>query len=73
MKPFTDAAGRLVAVQTPEVQRVITFAFVGLEVVTGLVCAGLLLFFDVEKGLPKKQAEIRARNEAKQTGGPEIC
>ncbi len=73
VKPFADTAGRLVAVQTPAVQSVITFAFVGLEVITGIVCAVLLLFFDVEKGLPKKQAEIKARNEIKQAGGPGAC
>jgi GPH family glycoside/pentoside/hexuronide:cation symporter len=63
--PYTDAAGQLVAVQSAGVQSVITFSFVGLETITGILLAVLLLFFTVEKGLDKKQAEIKARLEAK--------
>ncbi len=54
----------LVAVQTPAVQSTITFLFVGLEVFTGVILAVLLFFFNVEKGLPEKQAEILARKKA---------
>lgn len=39
----------------------ITFAFVGLETITGVVLAVLLFFLDVEKDITKKQEEIRAR------------
>jgi GPH family glycoside/pentoside/hexuronide:cation symporter len=63
--PYTDAAGQLVAVQSAGVQSVITFSFVGLETITGILLAVLLLFFNVEKGLNQKQAEIKARLEAK--------
>ena len=55
----------LAAVQSESVKGVITFGFVGLEVFTGVILAVLLLFLNVEKGLEKKQAEIKAR-EAKQ-------
>jgi hypothetical protein len=33
----------------------------GLETFTGVILALLLIFFTVEKGLDKKQAEIKAR------------
>ena len=55
----------LAAVQSESVKGVFTFGFVGLEVFTGVLLAVLLLFLNVEKGLEKKQAEIKAR-EAKQ-------
>lgn len=53
----------LAAVQYESVKGVITFGFVGLEVFTGVLLAVLLLFLNVEKGLEKKQAEIKAREE----------
>ena len=55
----------LAAVQSESVKGVITFGFVGLEVFTGVILAVLLVFLNVEKGIEKKQAEIKAR-EAKQ-------
>lgn len=66
VQPYTNALGEVIAVQTPQVNSVITFAFVGLEVITGIALAILLIFLNVEKGLPKKQAEIKARLEKKQ-------
>lgn len=51
--------------QTPAVQGVITFGFVGLEVFTGLVLAALLIFLSVEKDIGQKQAEIKARRGSK--------
>lgn len=59
--PYVDAAGDLIAVQPPQVQSMISFAFLGLSVITGLLIVGLLALLGVEKGLPKKQAEIAAR------------
>lgn len=53
------------AAQSPAVQNIITFGFVGLEVFTGAVLAVLLIFLNVEKDISKKQAEIRARRECK--------
>lgn len=53
----------IVAVQSETVKWVITFGFVGLEVFTGVILAGLLVFLNVEKGIEKKQAEIKAREK----------
>lgn len=61
VKPFYDASGTLVAVQSEAVQSTITFAFVGLETITGLLLVGILIFLNVEKGLESKQAEILQR------------
>lgn len=55
--------GQTIAVIQPEaVQNVITFGFVGLESVTGIIMAILLSFLNVEKGLDKKQQEIKERH-----------
>lgn len=53
------------ATQPTTVTNTITFGFVGLEVITGIVCAVLLMFLGVEKDIDKKQAEIAARREGK--------
>ena len=53
----------IAAVQSPAVQNIITFGFVGLEVFTGVILAVLLVFLSVEKDIGKKQAEIKARQE----------
>ena len=52
----------IAAIQPEAVQSVITFGFVGLESVTGIVMAILLSFLNVEKGLEKKQQEIKERH-----------
>lgn len=51
------------AAQSDTVKGVITFGFVGLEVFTGVILAVLLVFLNVENGIEKKQAEIKAREE----------
>ena len=51
-------------VQPQAVLDVITFCFVGLEVITGAVLAGLLIFLSVEKTIGRKQAIIRERQKA---------
>ena len=53
----------MAAAQSDTVKGVITFGFVGLEVFTGVLLALLLVFLNVEKGIEKKQAEIKAREE----------
>ena len=59
--------GQTVAAMQPDmVQNVITFGFVGLEAVTGIIMAILLIFLNVEKGLGKKQQEIKERHTKKQ-------
>ena len=49
--------------QPDTVNWVFSFAFVGLEVFTGLALIAILFFLNVEKNLPKEQAEIKARHE----------
>ena len=60
--PYLDAAGKLIAVQSESVKSAITFTFVGLETITGIVLAILLLFLNVEKNIAKEQEEIKQRN-----------
>lgn len=50
--------------QTAAVKNVITFAFVGLETITGVILAVLLVFLSVEKNIVKKQAKIREYQKA---------
>lgn len=58
--PTIDAAGNTIAAaQSAGVQDVIVFSFVGLETITGIVLAVLLIFLNVEKTVERKQAEIR--------------
>lgn len=52
-------------IQNASVQNMITFCFVGLEIITSIIMIVLLAQINVEKGLDKKQAEIKERNEAK--------
>lgn len=51
------------AEQTAAVKGAITFGFVGLEAITGIILAVLLIFLNVEKTIDKEQAEIKARQE----------
>ena len=54
-----------VAFKQPEaVGHMITLAFVGIEVFTGIILAVILRFVNVEKTIDKEQAEIKARHEA---------
>lgn len=59
--PYYDALGNLVAVQTETVKSAITFGFVGLETITGIVMIVLMLFLNVEKDIEKKQLELKTR------------
>lgn len=55
-----------VAMQQPgSVYWVITFAFLGIEVFTGIALAVILKFVDVEKVIGREQEEIKARSERK--------
>ncbi len=49
------------AEQTAAVKNAITFGFVGLETITGIILAVLLIFLNVEKNIGQEQAEIKAR------------
>lgn len=69
--PMHDGVLTLAMVQPEAVNWVISFAFLGLEVFTGIALAAILFFLDVEKDLPKKQAEIQARHEAQTAAADE--
>ena len=63
VQPYLDEAGNLIAIQSETVKNVINFGFVGLETITGIVLAVLLIFLSVEKVIDREQAEIKARRE----------
>ena len=63
LKPAADGVFTVALAQPHSVSWVISFAFVGLEVFTGLILAAILFFLNVEKNLPAEQAEIKARRE----------
>ena len=65
LKPAADGVLTVALQQPHNVNWVISFAFVGLEVFTGIILAVILFFLNVEKKLPEEQAEIKARHEAK--------
>lgn len=69
--PYMDAAGQLIATQTDAAKSAITFAFVGLEAITGIVLAVLLMFLNVEKNIAKEQEEIKQRHETAQADDAE--
>lgn len=63
--PAMDAMGNTVAVvQSETVRQAIIFAFVGLEAITGIIMAVLLIFLNVESTIELKQAQIRERQKA---------
>lgn len=66
--PYMNEAGELIATQAEPVKNAITFAFVGLESITGIVLVILLAFLGVEKHIKKEQEEIAARKESNETG-----
>nr|AHF25261.1 putative transporter [uncultured bacterium Contig1604] len=65
IKPAADGTYTVALVQPENIYRVFTFAFVGLEVITGLILAFILRFVNVEKTIGQEQAEIKARHDAK--------
>lgn len=62
--PPTNVMSGDIVFQTEAVKQVITFCFVGLEVITGAILVLLLVFLSVEKTITKKQAAIRARQKS---------
>ena len=63
LKPAADGVLTVAMQQPDKVNGVISFAFVGLEVFTGVALVVILFFLNVEKKLPEEQAEIRTRHE----------
>ena len=69
--PEIDEVGNIItAVQPDQVKEVITFAFVGLETITGVILAILLIFLSVEKTVGRKQAIIKSRQGTEATEEP---
>jgi len=64
LKQSADGVMTVAIAQSYNVNWVISFAFVGLEVFTSIIAFVLLFFLRVEKNLPQEQAEIKARSEA---------
>ena len=62
LKPAADGALTVALRQPAGVNWVISFAFVGLEVFTGIALIAILFFLRVEKNLPQEQAEIQVRH-----------
>ncbi|MBQ7624486.1 MAG: MFS transporter, partial [Clostridia bacterium] len=58
-----SSTGAVAFVQNAATNNFITIAFVGLEVLTGLACAGILVFVSVEKTVTKKQAALVEREK----------
>ncbi len=73
IKPAADGVLTVALAQPTSVSWVISFAFVGLEVFTGAALVVILFFLNVEKDLPRKQDEIKARHEAKNAEAAEIA
>ena len=67
LKPAADGVLTVAMQQPSSVSWVISFAFVGLEVFTGIALVAILFFLNVEKKLPEEQAEIKARHEKEST------
>ena len=65
LKPAADGILTVAMAQPASVNWVISFAFLGLEVFTGLALACILFFLNVEKNITREQAEIKARKEEK--------
>ncbi len=65
LKPAADGVLTVALQQPASVNWVISFAFVGLEVFTGIILAVILKFINVEKNIAKEQEEIKARKEGK--------
>ena len=63
LKPAADGVLTVAMQQPAGVNGIISFAFVGLEVFTGIILVIILKFLDVEKNIAKEQAEIKARHE----------
>ena len=59
-----SSTGAVAFIQNAATNNFITIAFVGLEVLTGLACAGILIFVSVEKTVKRKQEAMVEREKA---------
>lgn len=62
-KPTLDGTFTIGIMQSEATMNAISFLYLGLELFTGLICAGLFAFVGVEKTLGKKQQMIRERQK----------
>lgn len=60
---ITESTKTVAFIQNSAVSNFFIFAFVGLEAITGLVLAGLLVFVSVEKTIERKHKKIRERQK----------
>ena len=67
LKNSTDA---IAFIQTSGVNSFITWAFVGFEIITGILCAAILFFVNIEKTIDKKHEVLveREKEEFKREG-----
>ena len=65
--PSINNGQTIAAMQNAATKNLITFSFVGLEVITGIILVFLLAFLSVEKGLDEKQKQILARKNTEVT------
>ena len=65
LKPTLDGVYTIAVNQTAATNGAFTFLYVGLDVITCLICAGMLFFFNVEKTISWKQQVIRERLKAR--------
>ena len=63
MAPYIDTVTGMTTsvIQNMATQNIITFFFVGLEAITGIICAILLAGLNVEKDIQMEQKEILLR------------
>ena len=64
LKPAADGVLTVAMQQPTGVNGMITIAFVGLEVFTGIILSVILWFINVEKNIAREQEEIKARRTA---------
>lgn len=64
--PMFDEATKVTTgfVQSVATQNAIIFCFVGLEIITSILCIAFLMFFSAEKNIVRIQSEIRSRRGA---------
>ena len=58
-----DSTSAIAFIQNENVNGFITFAFVGLEVITGILCALILFFVNIEKTIDKKHIVLVEREK----------
>lgn len=71
-KAMLDGTYTVAFKQPGAVNQAIIFFFIGLEIITSIICAILLLFVNVEKNASRKLAMIRMRQKAECEAGGKV-